>query len=107
MRYEVRLTETAKRDIREIASYIVSWSKDRGLAKRTVNSLMEECETLESLPNRGALPKDHMLRAAGYRFLSHGDYLIFYKVGEETQTVFVMAVLNGRRDYMRFLDHLL
>ncbi len=107
MKYTVSITESAKRDLKEIAAYILSWSKEKGLAERTIRELQAACLSLEEFPNRGALPRERMLRTAGYRFLTQGDYLIFYKVEEAAKTVLIMAVLNGRRDYMRFIKQLL
>ncbi len=51
----------------------------------------------------GAIPRDRVLKSNGYRFLSHKDYLLFYQYNMETNTVYVMAIFNGKRDYMRVM----
>jgi plasmid stabilization system protein ParE len=101
MDYKVELTDTAKQDLREIALYIAEESKELEIAKRFVNELREETRRLALFPNAGALPKDRILKSLGYRYLVHKEYLIFYLVDEAQKKVFVMAIFNGKKDYMR------
>lgn len=103
MSYRLILTDTAKEDLREIALYIAQQFKETNTAKKLVNELRERCNILKEFPNSGSIPRDRVLRSAGYRFLVHKDYLIFYEVDEKSQTVYVMAIFNGRRDYMRVM----
>ena len=83
MSYTVRLTDTAKQDLREIAFRIAEQSKDIEIAKRFVGELREVCKKLDTFPNAGAIPKDRVIRSAGYRFTVNKEYLIFYLVDEE------------------------
>lgn len=45
--------------------------------------LEDRCTVLESQPESGAIPKDYILKAMGYRFLVHKHYLIFYPTSEQ------------------------
>ena len=103
MSYTVRLTDTAKQDLREIAFRIVEKSKDREIAKRFVGELRETCRKLDTFPNAGGIPKDRIIRSAGYRFAVHKEYLIFYLDDDEENQVNVMAILNAKKDYMRVM----
>jgi plasmid stabilization system protein ParE len=107
MDYKVVLTDTAKQDLRAIAFYITEESKDKDIAKRFVNELREETSRLGTLPNAGALPRDRILKSLGYRYLVHKEYLTFYLVDEQQKKVFVMAIFNGKRDYMRVMRKLI
>ena len=62
MSYRVRLTETAKQDLREIAFFIADQAKDKEVARNFVNELRASCNRLTDFPQAGALPKDHVLR---------------------------------------------
>ena len=66
MSYRVRLTETAKQDLREIAFYIADQAKDKEVARNFVNELRASCNRLTDFPQAGALPKDHVLRSISY-----------------------------------------
>ena len=63
MSYHVRLTETAKQDLREIAYYIADQTRDKEVARNFVNELRVSCNRPTDFPQAGALPKDHVLRS--------------------------------------------
>lgn len=103
MSYKVELTDTAKQDLKDIAFYIADSSKDINIAKNFVAELKNKVRSLEDFPNAGALPKDRNLRSFGYRFLSYKDYLLFYLTNEQEKKVTVMAIFNGKKDYMQVM----
>jgi len=103
MSYEVRITETAKQDLREIAFYIAARSMDNEVAKHFVMELRAQCNRLVDFPQAGALPKDRILRSMDYRYLTHKDYLIFYNTDEAAKIVNVLAIFNAKKDYPRVI----
>ena len=103
MSAEIRFTETAREDLRSIARYIAEQSRDKAIAARFVCELRERCSTLREFPESGALPKDRILKSQGYRFLVHKDYLVFYLYDAEKNTVYILAVLNAKQDYVRVM----
>ena len=107
MSCQVVFTDTAKSDLREIAVYIAERAKEKNIAIRFIKDLQNETKILESFPESGAIPKDRILKSSGYRFLSHKDYLLFYLYEKEENKVYVLAVFNGKRDYMRVMKKFL
>ena len=107
MSCKVILTDTAKSDLLEIARGIAELSKDKALAVRFVRELQEETTRLEQFPESGAVPRDRVLKSSGYRFLVHGDYLLFYLYKKEENAAYVMAVFHGKRDYFRVMKDFL
>ncbi len=105
MNYTVVITDTAKQDLREIAVWIANQSKNIETAKRFVNELRESCQKLCKFPSTGSFPRDHVLKSAGFRFVTHKDYLVFYLIDEENKTVNVMAIFNAKKDYMRVMKN--
>ena len=104
MSYRVRLTETAKQDLREIAFFIADQAKDKEVARNFVNELRASCNRLTDCPQAGALPKDHVLRSMDYRYITHKGYLIFYIVDEPEKAVSILAIFNARKDYLRVMS---
>lgn len=100
-------TDTAKADLREIAVYIAEQTRDKQIAIRFVKELQANAKILETFPESGAIPRDRVLRSSGYRFLTHKDYLLFYLYEKAENCVYVMAVFNGKRDYMRVMKKFL
>jgi len=102
MNCRIKLTDTAKSDLREIAFYIAE-NADKTTAAHFVGELRDKCKILEQFPESGALPKDRVLKSAGYRFLVHGNYLIFYLYDATENTATIMAIFHSGRDYMRVM----
>lgn len=107
MSYQVLFTETAKRDLRDIAFNIADISKNADIAVDFVNEMQKKCEQLIDFPDSGALPNDRVLRSLGYRFLIYKDYLMFYTVDHDSETVYIQAAFNAKRDYTRALKKML
>ena len=53
------------------------------------------------------MPRDRILKSAGYRFLVYKDYLTFYTVDKEKALVHILTVFNGKKDYMRVMGRYL
>ena len=107
MNCQVKFTATAKEDLRGIAYYIAEQSKDKEIAARFIKQLQEKCKILEEFPESGAIPKDRVMMSAGYRFLVHKEYLIFYNYEKAENTAYILAVFNAKRDYMRVMKRFL
>ena len=103
MKYRIIITNTAKNDLKDISFWIADRAGDTMAGMQFISDLQERCKRLESHPDIGAYPNDHHLKSLGYRFLTFKDYLIFYTVSKESQAVYLMAVFNSRKDYMREL----
>ena len=107
MNCRIVFTDTAKSDLRDIAVYLADLSKNKNSAIRFVRELQEKTKIPEQFPECGAIPRDRVLKSSGYRFLAHKDYLLFYLYEKEAHTVQIMAIFNGKRDYMRVMKKFL
>ena len=95
----VRVLRRAQTDLLEIQAYIAR--ENPGAAETLVNAILDLLHSLGDLPERGAVPRDAHLRRAGYRYVQHGEYLIFYKVLRSQVRVY--RILHGRRLYKDLL----
>jgi len=102
-KWQIIMTDTAKGDLREIALGIYEISKDPDTAVHFVTELEDRCGILGSQPESGAVPKDYVLKALGYRFLVYKHYLVFYITDPEEKTVTIHAVFNEKLDYFRYM----
>lgn len=107
MKYNIKFTQTAKNDLRDIAIYIAEQSKEKSVATKFVEELQSKVVQHEEYPLSGAYPSDRILLSQGYRFLVHKDYLIFYTVNENLKEVYIEAVFNSKKDYMRVLKKMI
>ena len=93
--FEVRFLEAALSDLEEITIYIATENKEA--VKELHALIITRAKELSTLPYRGPKVPDEKISAMGFRYLSIGKYLIFYKA--EKDTVFIHRILDGRRDY--------
>lgn len=97
------MTDTAKADLREIALSVYELSGDSDTAVHFVTELQDSCRVLISQPESGAIPKDYVLKAMGYRFLVHKHYLVFYLTDAVAGNVYIHAFFNEKLDYFRYM----
>lgn len=93
MTHQVRISRRAHRDLQSIYDRIAREAPRR--ADTFIDDLYDVIESLQAMPRRGARPRDPILRDRGYRFLVHGDFLIFYAMAGKT--VRVRRVVRGSR----------
>ena len=99
MKRAVRVLRRAQVDLLEIQAYVV---RDRpAAAVKLVGALVGRLVDLENFPERGATPRDERLKRAGYRYVVHCEYLIFYKVMRSQVRVY--RIVHGRRQYRHLL----
>ena len=95
MMRQVRVLRRAQADLMEIQSYI---ERDNPTAAEdAIEAILDLLNSLGKFAERGPIPEDASLRAAGYRYLLHGEYLIFYKVLRSQVRVY--RIVHGRRRY--------
>lgn len=93
--YNVFWTNTAIRDLEDIIGFIAADSPQN--ARLTLSRLKERAETLESNPARGrVVPELAIFSFSAWRELVVGRYRLIYRI--ETDKVYVLAVLDARRD---------
>ena len=107
MKYAIKFTLVAKNDLKDIAVYIAEQSKEKSIALRFIEELQNKITRLADFPLTGACPSDRLLRSMGYRFLVHKEYLIFYTVNDALKEIYIEAVFNSKKDYMRVLKKLI
>lgn len=88
----VRITFAAEADLEAIADWIARDSPSRVMT--FVAELREACMTLAGLPEGYALVPRY--EASGVRRRVHGNYLIFYRIGDDA--IDVLHVLHGARN---------
>ena len=98
--YKVFWTETAERDLEEIIDYIALDSVD--VAIKIFLKLKTKAESLNIFPKRGrVVPELRENDIFSYRELIINPWRIIYRISGEK--VFVLAVLDGRRDLSSIL----
>ena len=102
MSYQVLLTDDAVYDLEDIYDYIESHDSPEK-ADYVLDKIEETFSSLSDNPERGAYPNE--LLAVGlreYREVYFKPYRILYRV--IAQHVYVMVIIDGRRDMQSLLQ---
>lgn len=95
MTRQIRVLRRAQLDLLEIQDYIAR--DNPAAADDVIEAILDLIASLAEFPERGHVPKDAVLKASGYRYLRHGEYLVFYKVLRSQVRAY--RVVHGRRRY--------
>lgn len=99
-RYAVEWAEVAKQDLFAIAGYLAA--RNPGAAASLLDVPEKRAASLVTSPGRGRVaPELLRLQLREYRELIVGMYRLVYRV--EASRVFVLAVLDSRRDLQDLL----
>lgn len=88
-------------DIQEARDYIAKTLKNPSAAKKLVSMIWQTALLLKTNPYMGAALSGKFDVDSEIRFLIIQKQLLFYEVGEDT--VEVIRVIDGRRDYIALL----
>lgn len=101
MKNNIHYSPEAQNDLDEIWEYITFELCNLQSAENTVNKIMDTVDELEDFSEIGALLSSVTDIESDYRFLTSGNYMVFYRVSG--QDVYIDRILYGRRDYLRIL----
>ena len=98
---EIKFSPDALADLKQTRTYITEELCSEQAANNTISKIMKHIRMLADFPETGAPLSSIVNIATDHRFLVCGNYTAFYRY--ELNTVFIVRVLYGRRDFMRIL----
>ncbi|MBQ0102097.1 MAG: type II toxin-antitoxin system RelE/ParE family toxin [Firmicutes bacterium] len=103
MSYKVKLTPHAIGQLKETIGYISKQLLVPDVALAWSNRLQKEISGLDTLPLRYPLVENEPWKSYGIRKMPVENFIVYYLPEEETETVWVTAVVYGRRDQQNAL----
>ena len=101
---KVVYTFRARQDLRDIYDYIAFTLLAPDAARNTTERILEAARSLQSMPERNPLYKEEPWHSQGVRFIPVKNYIVFYTVNTDTDTVSVARIMYGARDLSRQLE---
>ena len=95
--YQIIYTQSAEFDLDSIFNYISEDSRER--AVNYLGRIGESISQLMNFPELGKLSKYPELQMLGIRVLPFENYLTFYTVNPDNQSITVLRVLRGTMNY--------
>ncbi len=99
VKYQVKITPQAFRDIDMIYDYIARHLLEPGSANNLVDEIEAGIFSLEEMPNRGAPRRIGNYANKGYRQLFIKNYTIVYRVDETEKQVIIVTVKYSGSDF--------
>ena len=99
VKYQVKITPQAFRDIDMIYDYIASYLLEPGTANKLVDEIEAGIFSLEEMPNRGAPRRIGNYANKGYRQLFIKNYTIVYRIDETEKQVIIVTVKYSGSDF--------
>jgi toxin ParE1/3/4 len=102
MTYHVHVTEEAEHDLLDIWEHVALHDVP-GKADDLLEKLEQTCERLSYSPQKGHIPPElDRIGVDRYREIHFKPYRIVYEIA--ARNVYVLAVLDGRRDLLALLE---
>ena len=97
------LVTAAVKDMEATRDYIAERLKNPKAAKKLLTALLKAISLLADNPYMGAALTEKFEIATDVRYFVVAKQLIFYHVDEESGTIEILRVLDGRTDYLSVL----
>lgn len=101
--WKLRITDTAKRDISSAADYIEYELLNPSAAEALLDETEQAISSLAYFPYKYQLIDDELLSRWGLRFIKVRNYLAFYIISQELQTVTIVRFLYSRSSWAAIL----
>lgn len=104
MSSQLHITSTAEHDIMRAVDYIEFTLKNPQAADNLLDAVTKQIGTLSDFPQKFRLVDDPVLASWEIRFVIINNYLAFYTIDEEKQTVIVVRFLYQKVTGVPFFD---
>ncbi|UQK58937.1 type II toxin-antitoxin system RelE/ParE family toxin [Fenollaria massiliensis] len=104
MKYKILYSENAKEDLRTIASYISYELQEFNTAKKIIDTIINEINTLDTFPIRYRLCDYERWKKIGLRCMNVKNYIVFYLPDEDKVIVKILRIIYQRRDLEKVLE---
>ena len=102
--FELEFSEKVNSDIISVLKYIREVLEAPKAAENHYEELLVTYEKLKKNPHRRAFVQNKYLASKGIRSINVKNYILFYKIMENANTVLLFRYLYCRRDWIDILS---
>ena len=95
--YDIVFSGDFADDLRDIGRYVERVSGSPETARRQLRRIRDATRALSSMPKRHPIIDGGSLSQLGLRRMRVGNYVVFYRVDDESRKVLFVRVVYGRR----------
>lgn len=100
------MTPDAMDDMTELRNYIADTLGAPGTALAYIRTVRKEIGSLSEMPARYELVENEPWHTRGVRRLLVKNSFVYYRIIEETKTVYILNVIYAKRDQLRALTRM-
>lgn len=104
--YRYQMTRRAQQDVRQIVGYIRNDLGNEKAAVALMKELSRYIERLCAFPESGRVVFAEYLSGAQIRRKVIGNYILFYQILKEKNTILLLRMVHGSRDMDNVLQNL-
>lgn len=106
MQYTVKMTSFAIGQVQDIISYISHELQSPETALRWADLLQKEISELGTFPSRFPCVETEPWKSKGIRKTAVKNFIIYYLINEDSKTVWITAVIYGKRNQIEQLRNM-
>ncbi len=103
MNYKLVVTKPAENDLTDILQYISKELSAPKAASDFLDEVLKCYDNVSANPLMYALCDNDKLKNKNYRKAIIKNYIMFYRIEKQSNTIYIMRFIYGRRDYMNIL----
>lgn len=104
MKYAVKLSAEAVKDINGIYEYIAAALGEKEIAVNMISLIEKNILSLDEMPGRYKLYENEPWKSRGVHIMQVKKYLVFYVVDDNEKAVNVFRVIYGSRNIENILN---
>ena len=105
MIYTIKYSKNTNQDLNKAVDYLIDILKNPQAAYRLRLEAQSHFANLKTFPCKHPIIQDLFLSFYEIRYIHIKNHLAFYKVIEETKTIYVIRFLYARSDWKRILHN--
>ena len=102
-KYEIIITPGANEDLLDIRNYIAEVLMSPDTALSYIQSIRKEIGKLEKAAKMTSSVEEEPWHSRGVRRITAKNFYIYYRIDEDSDTVYVLNVIYNKRDQFRAL----
>ena len=103
MAYKIQITDSFENDLDLVTAYISQVLQNPDAAAHLVDEAEKTVGLISDYPGMFSLYTDEEIAAKGYRNAPVANYELFYRIDEETETVYILRFLYAGQDITSIL----
>ena len=99
MSYKIYFTKTSKRDITNLEIQLLE-NFSETVSNNTLDELFDTIFSLSEFPLKGKSSSELSIHLSRYRYLPLKQNIVFYRIDEDTSSLFVLRILSTKEDFV-------